>query len=122
RQQQLLRVDPHAQRLVGDVTSVHEGGDLLREAEAELSFVQADELLQRRLDAATDERGTLRRRELARGGVHGGAVPGEARDHQAALEDDGALPGRRAYGQPARPLAEGDNLEDVEEREVLEVA
>ena len=54
--------------------------------------------------------------------VHGQAVPGERGHHEAVEEDDPALAFLRPDSQVPRLLAEGDDLQNVEEGQVLEIA
>ena len=113
---------PVCQRLVQDVARVHPCRRVVAEAEAELSLAQSDELLQRQLDAGAEELVPLVRGQGAHARVERRAVPREGRHHEAVPEDDGSLARRGADREVARLLAEGHDLQDVEERQVLEIA
>src|SRR4030095_97086 len=100
----------------------HPLGRLVGEGEAELPLAQADELLERHLDPRAHDHGALDGGELGEAVVEGRRLGRERGHHQAVLADDASLPGPGEDRQVARLLAEGDDLDDVEEREVLEVA
>ena len=121
-EQQLLRVDAVVEGLEADVALAHDLGRTGGEAEVELALPQADELLEGDLDAAPDglPPGALGKGRHPR--LHGQAVPGEPGHHEAVQEDDASLPLLGPDGQVPRLLAEGDDLQNVEEGQVLEIA
>ncbi len=121
-EEKLLRVDPVVQGFEGDVALAHHLGRARGEAEVELPFPQANELLEGDLDPAADG---LAARAFGEGRdprLHGQAVPGERGHHEAVEEDDPALAFLRPDSQVPRLLAEGDDLQNVEEGQVLEIA
>ena len=121
-EEQLLGVDAGFQRLRAHVATAHGAGRLLGESEAELAFPQADELLQGHLDAGADHRGPLPGGEAGEARIERLPFGREGGNHEAVLEDDPPVPVPGVDGQVAGLLAEGDDLDDVEEGEVLEVA
>src|SRR5262249_14886436 len=114
--------DALRQRLLDDLARADRAERVLGEAEAELALAETDELLQGHLDALAQRTDALVGGQRPYPGVHGPGAPRERRHHQTVPEDDGPLVLAHADGQEARLLAEGDDLEDVEEGQVLEVA
>ena len=121
-QQELLGLDAVLEGFRADFTAVDGGGHLRGEAEQELSLPQPHQLLEGRLDPLSDERGTLPGRELRHSCLDGRRVGRETAHDQAALEHDGRFAAGRRDREVARLLAEGHDLDDVEEGEVLEPA
>jgi len=120
-QQQLLRVDTRIQRLVADVAALDLARCRLGQAELELPLAQPNQALERHLDAATDQHLALWC-ERRGGGLERLQLPRVGGDDEAVAEHDGAvsLGGRDA--EIAGLLAEGDDLENVEEGQILQVS
>src|SRR5262245_57164561 len=79
-------------------------------------------MLETALDALAKQRRPLLQRQRPITLVQGRRLRAEGGDHETVLKDDGTLPRRRANRKISRLFAEGDDLQDIEEREVLEVA
>ena len=116
---ELFRVDAVGERLAREVPPAERRGNAVRQVEGEVALSQPDEPLE-------DRRQALPQDELARGALRGLVagqsrhVPHVARDDPPALEEDRGLAGRGAHGEKAGLLAEGDDLQDLEKRKVLD--
>ena len=118
-ERELFRVDAVGESLAREVPPAEGQGNAVRQVKGELALPQPDEPLEDRRQALPED-------ELARGALRGLVagqprhVPHVARDDAPALEEDRGLAGRGAHGQVAGLLAEGDDLQDLEKRKVLD--
>ena len=121
-EQKLLRVQAAREGLAREVVRADDARGLLGQLEAERAVAQAAQALEGDLDALTDQDGALALGESRRARVQGLAVPGERRDDEPLAEDQRGFAQKSLDGEETGLLAEGDDLEDVEEREILQIA
>jgi len=118
-ERELFRVDAVGEPLEREVPPAEGVGNTVRQVEGELALSQPDEPLE-------DGRQALPQDELARRAFGGLVarqlrhVPHVAGDDAPALEEDRCLSGRAAHREVAGLLAEGDHLQDLEKRKVLD--
>jgi hypothetical protein len=115
-----LGVDAVLEGLRGEVPVADPARGLLAHVEAEPALPQAGQALDGRADPSADGVLLYDRREVRGLGAEGGHVPDVAGDHAALAEDETGVALGGADRQVARPLGEGDDLEDLEERQVLD--
>ena len=121
-EEEVLGVDAPAHRLAGDVPRAEGGRHLLGQLEGEGPLAEAGQLLEGEADARADELLALVAGQLAHAAIDGRRAGGDGGHDQAVPEDDAARAPVHLDGQVARLPAEGDDLDDVEEGQVLEVA
>ena len=118
---QALGVDAVLEHLCREIAVAHAEGRGVGHVEPELAFAQADQSLQRRGDVLA-RRVPWRVSSPAGPGPRGGHVPDVAGDHASAGEDDPGLPLAGHHRQVAGLLGVCDDLQDLEERKVLDRA
>jgi len=121
-EEKLLRVEATREGLAREVMRAHDARRLPGQLEAESTLAQAAQTLEGDLDALTDQDVALALGESRRARVQGLAVPGERRDDEPLAEDQRGFAQRSLDGEETGLLAEGDDLEDVEEGEILQIA
>ena len=122
REQHLLRIDAADERLQADVALADGLGNRVGQLESEGTLAQPRELVQREAEPAPDGRvpGPGRERRQTRVGCR--RVRRERGDQEPLAEHDRSVAALHPHVEVAGLLAEGDDLDDVEERQILQVA
>jgi hypothetical protein len=117
---QPLGVDAVLEGLRREIPAADPARGLLAHVEAEPALAQAGEALDVGADPSADRVLPNGSRQVRGFGTEGGHVPDVAGDHAALAEDETGIALGGLDRQVARPLGEGDDLEDLEERQVLD--
>ena len=120
-EEHLLGVDAARERLQPDVPAADDGRHVVGQLEAEAALAQPRELLEGEADAAADRLLARVLRQRAEARVGGGRRRREGGDDEPLEEHDRPVAALHLDRQVARLLAEGDDLDDVEEGQVLEI-